>query len=454
MQALSTQHNGTKMNRKERIKIVKQRLNGRKLIWMGNRASETEALEGFHEELECFVSVIAPIEHKKFAILSLENRSLRRVDLNAYSMDNDKSNELDNLYNELLRNSHKDQFVVVPYIPTMFLTSLLFSRSDNLVPWSVFYLKHKAYTYKPWVETELKKRDVNIIPWKYFSDGNYDEFVKFADGKPTILKVSQGSGGAGIILANEPSAAHQFTRNNNDRFFSASHYMENAVPISINAVVYSDGQTRTFHPSVQLIGIKEATKRDFGFCGSDFAAVEQFAPEMWDESEKMIEKIGKWLHETGYRGVFGVDLLFNGDEIFFVEINPRFTASCTPSAAIAKSLGTSDPVIEHMASMSEATAPDKIPLRETVRLQLQYPLSQIIVYNTASISVNRAGDFKDNYEGYRIFELPDKNVSVVEHGELFKIEYQRSVTTSGKTLHSEIARNVKEHITHWRTNTR
>jgi len=437
-------------NRQQRIKLIKEQLGDRKIIWMGNRSSETEGLEDFSDELACMVAVIAPSGRSDLRELVLEHSSMERVDLNNYSIDDDTGNEVSNLYNQLLRDTHRGTFVVVPYIPTMFLTSLLFSRSDTLIPWSVFYLKHKAYTYKPWVETELRKEGVKTIDWRYFSDGNINEFLDFAAGKPMILKISQGSGGAGIVLAKNPKDAERFCDYNRDRFFSASHYMEDAVPISINAVVYNDGQTRKFHPSVQLIGIPEATRRPFGFCGSDFVSVKQFDDTLWNKSDEMIDTIGSWLHKTGYRGVFGVDLLFDGEDVYFVEINPRFTASCTPSAIIARSLGITDPIIEHMAAMSGQDAPANIPLRELVTMQQKYPLSQVIAYNKATVPVSRVGDLESNGE-YRVFELPDTDVDVAKDGELFKMEYRQEVSANGKRLYDEIAKTVSKNVKRWRT---
>ncbi|MES2059480.1 MAG: ATP-grasp domain-containing protein [Patescibacteria group bacterium] len=56
--------------------------------------------------------------------------------------------------------------------------------------------------------------------------------------------------------------------------------------------------------------------------------------KMWNEeteikAQDIVEKIGAHLYQGGYRGIFGIDFLFdkNRQDIFAIECNPRFTGS-------------------------------------------------------------------------------------------------------------------------------
>jgi hypothetical protein len=54
----------------------------------------------------------------------------------------------------------------------------------------------------------------------------------------------------------------------------------------------------------------------------------------WNDStelqgQKIVESIGHWLHRRGYRGIFGIDFIYDhtSDELFPLECNPRFTGT-------------------------------------------------------------------------------------------------------------------------------
>ncbi|MBI5347618.1 MAG: ATP-grasp domain-containing protein [Candidatus Aenigmarchaeota archaeon] len=57
------------------------------------------------------------------------------------------------------------------------------------------------------------------------------------------------------------------------------------------------------------------------FCGHDWSAP---VPEkVRKKSREYTEKIGNYLKKSGYKGIFGLDMVFDGKELYAVECNPR-----------------------------------------------------------------------------------------------------------------------------------
>src|SRR5262249_28758688 len=82
---------------------------------------------------------------------------------------------------------------------------------------------------------------------------------------------------------------------------------------------------------LQLIDVPESlhgVPADGIFFGNDLGF------RAWEEkiektAQNVIEKVGNYLAKQGYKGIFGIDFLFDEkrNEIFPIECNPRFTGS-------------------------------------------------------------------------------------------------------------------------------
>jgi len=82
-------------------------------------------------------------------------------------------------------------------------------------------------------------------------------------------------------------------------------------------------------PSVQIVGAHGCTNRPEVYCGNDFAAAGKVHEAVREETCTIMEKIGLYMGSKGFLGVFGMDFLFDGDEVLALEINPRFQGSTT-----------------------------------------------------------------------------------------------------------------------------
>lgn len=105
---------------------------------------------------------------------------------------------------------------------------------------------------------------------------------------------------------------------------SESHYFQRFIPGNAisGAFLAAGEETHLLGVSRQLIGLAELRAPPFGYCGSIFP------DDSTPQSHEMIQRIGTVLgREFGLRGLFGIDFIHDGQQVWMTEINPRYTAS-------------------------------------------------------------------------------------------------------------------------------
>ena len=104
----------------------------------------------------------------------------------------------------------------------------------------------------------------------------------------------------------------------------ADHYLQQYLTGDSFSAVFIGGRggCRLLGVTRQLVGMPEFHAREFGYCGS-------IGPIDLDDTDKcQWNRIGAVVNgEFGLRGLFGIDAIKQGDKIYPVEVNPRYTAS-------------------------------------------------------------------------------------------------------------------------------
>jgi hypothetical protein len=412
--------------RHERIDQITDNIKNRKLIWFGTRGADALALFDIPQFSEIF-SIIAPLPSAPLPENCLETLKHVRVDLEVYSIDSDFTPEALNLRRKLA-TILRTPSVVVTYRPGKFFASIYYPRIDTVEYLGLFHEMQAPFEHKPWVESELKKLGVNVIPWKYI--GTYEEPELDCTTKwPSILRTNRSDGGAGLTLVNSLDHLKEIWSNHTDCFAGIAPYLSPNIPLNVNACVFADGSVTLHTPSLQLIGVNDLTNRFFGYCGNDFAAIKDLDSPILDELENIVKIVGKWLATMGYRGAFGLDALFYDGKVYLTEINPRFQGSSQLSSQIDKSMGYSDIFLEHIASHLGLPPSISLPLKQLARDQLN--ISQVIIHNCNSNPVRYNGKELRNLH-YDL--LPDPLVKVLPDAVTCKLIFDNAVTREGKTL--------------------
>jgi len=130
----------------------------------------------------------------------------------------------------------------------------------------------------------------------------------------------------------------------------------------------------------QVFGQKQLGAGGFKYCGS-------FGPaELTNELNQEIERIGRVLAvEAGLVGLFGVDLLINGNELSVLEVNPRYTASIE-----VLELALNDSLLRrHLQAFKSTQAIDRGPSRKTEKV------GKVVIYHSGASPVEVDEHFLD-----------------------------------------------------------
>lgn len=418
----------------------------KKLVWFGTRGADSRSLLALDHFKELFC-IIAPLNALALQTeMCLEAQKGERVDLDAYTIDEDNSDEVKELHHRLY-DSLAEPACLVPYRPSSFLSSIYFPRSQYVDYLGLFHELQDPFEHKPWVELELKKLGVKIIPWEYITEKDLNIVRERVQTGGYVLRSNRSDGGAGLRLlqdAEEVEASWLYQR---DHFLAMAPFLWPNVPINVNAVLFENGEVSLHPPSLQIIGIPECTRRKFGYCGNDFAYIAELPDEILDKMENYVRTAGRWMRKQGYLGAFGVDALLYEGEVYITEINPRFQGSSDMSSWLDLDMDRPDMFLDHIAAfLGLEPLEHTLSLRELARQQKK--LSQIIYHNIYDYPVRRNAVDPPESSAARFMLMPEPGILVHPEAILFRAVIERSVTDTGielnDPLHQELLGLVRE----------
>jgi hypothetical protein len=159
------------------------------------------------------------------------------------------------------------------------------------------------------------------------------------DGTPFILQFNRAHTGLGTMLIESPEQLHEIQTKFPNRPVRVTQFVS-GVMLTSNNVVFAD-TTVTGNISYQITGIAPFTDNPFTTIGNDFALPHKIlTPELFSEYRAMVQNIGNKLRSDGWKGLFGVDIIFDTDsqKLYLIEINARQPASTTFESQLQKSV--------------------------------------------------------------------------------------------------------------------
>lgn len=419
------------MNRRQYLERIQDALGNRKLIWVGTRGHDAIGLMDIPQFSEVY-GIVAPLGSLSLRVdLALEQLSQKRVDLDTYTIDNDWSPEA-NEFRRCLLASLTEPACVVAYRSLALLSSICYPRSELVTYLGMFHERQATFEHKPWVESELRDAGVPVIPWRYFADEDRQRLQEeLSSDRVLVLRSNRSDGGAGVGVIREGDQLPERLSGNADGFLAAASLLEPHIPLNASACIFRDG-TVTVHPSsIQLIGIKQCTRRPFGYCGNDFGAIRELDPKILTELDEMVKRTGRWLHSQGYVGAFGVDALVYEGHVLLTEINPRFQGSSAMCARIDRDAGRVDLYACHVAALLDLPSPAVRSVKEIIIDQPNR--AQVVIHNKASSSIRivERGERDSSLEQ----EIePETTIDVLQDGIIGRTVSAGRVTSDGRSL--------------------
>lgn len=220
------------------------------------------------------------------------------------------------VYNELL-STIKEPFEIMAHdykivsqckIPDN--AKLICKNSDELI--KTFNDKTKT--------RNLFKGIIPMLDYTYVKgiEFNFDKLSP--EGKTIVVQHPLGSGGSKTFLCTKETENIVKDKLLKEEIYAISTYMEDNIPYNIHCVI-GDSDYEIFPPSMQELDIIDKIE----YIGSFYEI------EIEDKvKQKFIDyttKICLKLQKMGYRGVLGIDFIYTNEELYFIEINPRFQGS-------------------------------------------------------------------------------------------------------------------------------
>jgi ATP-grasp domain len=416
--------------RRKLIRDLQDRLGARKLVWVGTRGYDSSCLMDLPQFSESY-AIIAPLGSVSLAVdFALEEVSGQRVDLDTYKIDDDRSEPAQELRRRLL-DSLNEPAAVLAYRPSALLSALCYPRSDFVTYLGMFHERQATFEHKPWVENELRRRGLPIIPWRYFAKEDRQRLEEEVTSLGAlVVRANRSDGGAGVKAISSPDEIAAHISDSRDGFVAATPLLEPHVPLNVNACVFQDG-TISLHPaSMQLIGIEACTRRRFGYCGNDFAAIKDLDSELLQQFDSITRRAGRWLWSQGYLGAFGVDALVHQGRLLLAEINPRFQGSSLLSARIDRAMGRPDLFLCHLAAHLGLAAPPDRRLSEIV--QEQGSFAQVVYHNLQTEAA--LAEVPDLVGDLALELIPSADVRVHPNATVWRVLVPGAVTRNGRTI--------------------
>ena len=166
------------------------------------------------------------------------------------------------------------------------------------------------------------KNIVPVLDFEIIKGKNINIYkIKKKYGNCIVLQEKEGSGGENTKIVN---------LENNDKFdlnkeYILSSYCKKNMSINIHLLIGKEKVT-LFPPSVQII---KNIDNYMIYVGCDYIKYNEISEEIVKKHKSYSLKIGKELQKMGYRGICGIDSIIYNNEIYFMEINPRFQSSTT-----------------------------------------------------------------------------------------------------------------------------
>ncbi|HVT60403.1 MAG TPA: ATP-grasp domain-containing protein [Thermoanaerobaculia bacterium] len=414
---------------RRRVAEIERRLGRRRLVFFGTRGTDARPLLELAPFAEIF-SQIAPLEAVSIRETCLELIKQERVDLDRYSIDLDGSQAVHELRKDLLRALGQPA-AVLPYRPCAVLASACFTRANLVHYLGLFHELQACFEHKPWMELQLAAAGVRVVPWSYFADEDLVLIEEAAASGPLVLRTNRSDGGAGLTLIEHPAQLARSWPSHPEGFLAAAPFLAPNVPLNVNACVFPDGQVSLHPASLQLIGLASCTNRRFGYCGNDFAKAAELDRGVLDQLEEATVAAGRWLGRQGYLGAFGVDAILYQDQVYLVEVNPRFQGSSALAARLARELDRPDLFLDHIAAFLDLPRPAPMPLHEMTRRQSA--LAHVVCHHLGSQPLHCAPVDPDHL-AVRCGLLPRPEVAVGSEAILFDALFRGKVTETGGEL--------------------
>lgn len=237
---------------------------------------------------------------------------------------NNDSPQLDSF----MRNTLLDLIKKIPDIKFMFYTPYyayflgteIAHHTICLNEQSVLSLLRDKLKTRLWLANTIPVLKTIVLPGTECSLPNLKKAIPGCDS--FILQGCTGAGGNDTYVITQNSWDTVFDKLNSHEIYLLSPNLQHSYSVNIHVLI---GKNIVFtSPSIQIV---ENEDNRMVYHGADFIEYRNVPIKVQNTVLELSKQIGEKIQCLGYRGVLGIDYLVEGNEVYFLEINPRFQAS-------------------------------------------------------------------------------------------------------------------------------
>lgn len=181
-------------------------------------------------------------------------------------------------------------------------------------------LNDKIYT-RYWLSRYIPTLPAITISASNLSFQNIEHCLCYSE--KYVVQKNKSSGGFGTYILSADNGMLTELRQNPHTLFIVSPYIPKGFSVNVNAII-GQNDIIVFPPSVQ---ISEVNKERILYHGADYLAADFIQESDLRKLQKYTDIILSHVKLLGYLGIIGIDFIITPDEIYFLEINPRYQAS-------------------------------------------------------------------------------------------------------------------------------
>lgn len=175
-------------------------------------------------------------------------------------------------------------------------------------------------------------KNFEILDTEKFEERRVELFEKL--GEKIVIQTFSSSGGRGTFFVEKNNWKKVFNENvfEEKQKIIATSFVKGS-DIAITGCVTEKNGVLSGFARYQFVGVESIVSgkeyAEHSFCGNDWAIENEYSEEVQRQGEEFVQKIGNILREEGYRGIFGIDFIYNKEDNVLVplEINPRLIGS-------------------------------------------------------------------------------------------------------------------------------
>lgn len=150
----------------------------------------------------------------------------------------------------------------------------------------------------------------------------YEYLTKIFNCDEFVIQERFSAGGLGTHLLTKENK-NIISKMLSNKEYLISKYIEHSASVNLHIFITKENVI-VFPGSIQLIDYRN---NQYIYSGADFCAYKYIDENYKNKLYLQSKKIGNILKELGYLGICGIDYLISNDNVYFVELNPRFQAS-------------------------------------------------------------------------------------------------------------------------------